>query len=178
MLAIWQEHPSSTCATRAMFGFQEKCLKTARLPIRRIGCIELSRYSIDRSAWKEREAAMLSSVQAYFRMLDIASIMGVNVEHIVLPAIGTGAQGISADFIMTPMLNECIRFLKNNRCARHIMIVTRNQEIAFRLGMMLERSYSFLNEASTVRASASSAAVNGTAFISYAEPSLCVLRAF
>ena len=142
--------------------------ETAGLPIGRIGCIELSRYSTDRSAWKEREAAILSSVQAYFRMLDIASIMGVNVEHIVLPVIGTGTQGISADFIMTPMLNECIRFLKNNRCARHIMVITKNQEIAFRLGMMLERSYSFLNEASTVRALASSAEVNGTAFISYA----------
>lgn len=140
----------------------------AGLPIRRIGCIELSGYTSDRTDWKEREAMMLSSVQAFFRMLDIASIMGVDVEHIVLPVIGTGAQGISADFIMTPMLNECIRFLKNNRCARHIMIVTRNQEIAFRLGVLLERSYSFLNEASTVRASASSAEANGTAFISYA----------
>lgn len=140
----------------------------AGLPVRRIGCIELSRYSTDRSAWKEREAAMLSSVQAYFRMLDIASIMGVDVENIVLPVIGTGAQGISADFIMTPMLNECIRFLKNNRCARHIMIVTRNQEIAFRLGMLLEKSYSFLNEASTIRASVDSAENNGMAFISYA----------
>ena len=78
----------------------------ARLPIRRIGCIEMSSVYVDKSSWNKQEERMLVSIQAYFRMLEIASIMGIRIERIVLPALGAGNQRISTDLIMTPLLNE------------------------------------------------------------------------
>ena len=140
---------------------------TAELPIKRVGCIEMSAYSEDQSDWRNREATMLASIQAYFRMLDIASIMGIKIERIVLPVLGAGSQRISSDFIMTPLLNECIRFLKNNSDVRHIMIVTYDHPTAFKFAMTLERSYSFQNEVAAVKKAAPDKTQNKLAFISY-----------
>lgn len=140
---------------------------SARLPIKRIGCIEMSTYTHDRSAWREQEASMLNSIRAYFKMLDIATIMGISVERIIMPILGTGSQKISPDFVMTPILNECIQFLKNNHSARHIMIITRNQEDAFRFGMQLENSYSFRNEVSASEKYETTEKQKQLAFISY-----------
>ena len=139
----------------------------AGIPVRRVGCIEMSSYSADRSSWRNQEATMLASIQAYFRMLDIASIMGISVSRIVLPILGAGRQKISAELIMTPMLNECIRFLKSNSSVRHIMIVTNNQQNAFRFGMMLEQSYSFRHEESVSRKRENENTASQMAFISY-----------
>lgn len=139
----------------------------AKLPIKRVGCIEMSTFSIDRSNWKKQEETMLSSIQAYFRMLEIASIMGISVERIVLPALGTGSQRISAEFVMTPLLNECIRFLKNNEAAKHIMIVTHNHQIAFKFATALENSYSFRNETEMSKKLNAEKDQSRMAFISY-----------
>lgn len=139
----------------------------ALLPIKRIGCIETGRYYAGRDGLKKKEEMMLASIQAYFRMLEIASIMGISVEQIVMPAIGTGNQRISADLIITPLLNECIRFLKNNGTSRHIMIVTRNHAIAFKFAMALENSYSFRNEAEISKKIDVEKTRNRMAFISY-----------
>lgn len=140
---------------------------SAGIPVKRVGCIEMSSYSIDRSSWRNQEAIMLASIQAYFRMLDIASIMGISVSRIVLPILGAGNQRISADLIMTPMLNECIRFLKSNSSVRHIMIVTNNQQNAFKFGMMLEQSYSFRHEESISKKKDHENTTDQMAFISY-----------
>ena len=140
---------------------------SAKLPIKRIGCIEMSSYTRDRSAWREEGTLMINSIRAYFKMLDIASIMGVSVERIIMPILGTGSQRISSDFVMTPILNECIQFLKNNHSARHIMIVTRNQEQAFRFGMQLENSYSLQNEVLVSEKYETAGKRKQLAFISY-----------
>lgn len=139
----------------------------ARLPIRRIGCIEMSSVYVDKSSWNKQEERMLVSIQAYFRMLEIASIMGIRIERIVLPALGAGNQRISTDLIMTPLLNECIRFLKNNEAPKHIMIVTRNHGIAFKFAMALEKSYSFRNEIEISKKNDADKAHKPLAFISY-----------
>ena len=141
--------------------------ETALLPVKRIGCIELSPYSRDRSAWKERETGILSSIQAYFKMLDIASVMGIKIERIVLPVLGGGSQRISTEFIAIPLLNECISFLKNNRFVRRIMIVTRDHASAFTFAMTLEQSYSFHNEAALGKGMDKPYPGAGMAFISY-----------
>ena len=141
--------------------------RASQLPIRRVGCIEMSSYSRDRNSWQMQAASMLASVQAYFRMLDIASIAGIPIERIVLPILGTGNQQISADLIMTPMLNECVSFLKNNHHVRHIMIVTYNQALAFKFGMMLEQSYAFRSESVMSAPPKAPAAKDELAFISY-----------
>lgn len=139
----------------------------ALLPIKRIGCIETSPYYAGRNGMKKKEEMMLASIQAYFRMLEIASIMGISVEQIVMPALGTGNQQISADLVITPLLNECIRFLKNNGTSKHIMIVTHNHAIAFKFAMALENSYSFRNEAEISKKIDVEKTRNRMAFISY-----------
>lgn len=100
-------------------------------------------------------------------MLEIASIMGISIGRIVLPALGTGNQGISVDFVMTPLLNECIRFLKNNEAANDIMIVTHNHQTAFKFAMALENSYSFRNEKEISKKLDTEKAHDQMAFISY-----------
>ena len=152
--------PCNVWLSREVSGF-------TRLPIKRIGCIEMSTYTRDRSVWREQGTSMLNSIRAYFKMLDIATIMGTSVERIVMPILGTGMQQISSDFVMTPILNECIQFLKNNHSARHIMIVTRNQEAAFRFGMQLENSYSFRNELSASKKDKTAGKQKQLVFISY-----------
>ena len=139
----------------------------AGLPVRRIGCIESAAFDGEPDFENRREAMFLSSIQAYFRMLDIASIMGIPAERIVLPVLGSGNQGMPVEFIAPPLLNECIRFLKNNRAAKHIMIVTRSQESAFRFGMALENSYSFREEVSAEKRQEAAGGEGELAFISY-----------
>ena len=123
-----------------------KEIENADLPVRRVGCIELSPYSRERSAWKDKEQQIISSIRAYFRMLDIASLSGIPVETISLPILGGGSQKISMDLVSTPILNECIRFLKSNEMIKHIMIITRDQRQAFHFAMLLEKSYTVKKE--------------------------------
>lgn len=112
---------------------------SAKLPIKRIGCIEMSSSPLDGGDWRKWEDTMLISIKAYFRMLEIASIMGIGIERIILPPLGSGKQRIPVDFIMPPVINECIRFLKNNNAAKEIMIVTNNHSIAFNIAKILEQ---------------------------------------
>ena len=103
------------------------------LPVRRIGCIEMSPYSKDRSLWKEKKADIVASIQAYFHLLDIASLGGVQVETIAFPILGSGSQRIDMDFVMIPMLNECSGFLKRNSKAKEIKIIALDPQNAFTL---------------------------------------------
>ena len=152
--------PCNIWLSREVSGFTE-------LPIKRIGCIEMSTCTHDRSAWRKQGALMLNSIRSYFKMLEIAAIMGISVERIIMPILGTGSQRISSDFVMTPILNECIQFLKSCHSARHIMIVTRDHETAFRFGMQLENSYSFRNEVSVRKRHETAGKQKQLAFISY-----------
>lgn len=111
------------------------------LPIRRIGCIESSKTN-----WKEREKSLIISLQLYFKMLEMASLLGIKMNTIGLPVLGGGNQNMSVDILAIPVLNECIQFLKNNKEVKEIKIITRNQNQAFKFAMTLERSYSFYSE--------------------------------
>ena len=118
----------------------------SRRPIRRIGCIEMSPYSWDRSAWHTVEQSMLNSLRAYFHMLDIASTYGVKMDTVALPLLGAGSQQIDYSFTLLPMLNECMDFLNRNASVKHICFVEFNQAYAFKIAMALENSYSFRRE--------------------------------
>lgn len=166
-ISILAQNPEIDLRKQCNIWLSKETSGDATLPIKRIGCIETSLYAADRNSRLKQDALLLSSIQAYFRMLEIASIMGIRIERIVLPAIGTGNQNISADLIITPLLNECIRFLKNNGAAKHIMIVTHNHQIAFKFAMALENSYSFRNEAAISQKNEVTKAQSQLAFISY-----------
>ncbi len=114
----------------------------SRLPIKRIGCIEMTPLSSDPDAQKNSESQILSSIQGYFHMLEIASLSGIKVETIGMPILGSGNQGVSQDLILIPVLNECIQFLKNNKQAREIHIITVDQRAAYQFAKALNQSYS------------------------------------
>lgn len=138
----------------------------AALPVSRIGCIEMSgvtpilgRYEISRND-------VLTSVQTYFRMLDIASLSGIKIETVALPIIGAGCQAFETDLIVIPLINECVQYLKQNRQVREIRLIERNPEKAHRLVSALESSYSMQRSDSQQNAVLPTES-KGRVFISY-----------
>lgn len=136
------------------------------IPIRRVGCIEMSPVSAERDAWKNREDQILSSIRAYFHMLEIASLSGIKIETIGLPILGAGMQNISLELIMIPVLNECITFLENNEQAKIIHIITTNQGQAYQFAKTIDTSYSFVKQSNNIE-SCKSMEKEAIAFISY-----------
>ena len=118
----------------------------AKLPVERIGCIELGTYDHCSKQWKAAKTDIVASIQAYFRMLDIASLAGMKMRTIGFPLIGTGAQGIAMDLIAIPLLSECIAFLRQNAAVSEIKILDRNPEKAYQFVTILENSYSMQRE--------------------------------
>ena len=139
----------------------------SRLPIRRIGCIESSSGYRDKNRAVSREEQMITSLQAYFRMLDIASIAGVEMKTVGLPILGGGNQSMDIEKMAVPVINESLGFLKTNRAVQSIRIITRNQGQAFRFGMALEQSYLLHREIRESAAAAKAEPREGLAFISY-----------
>ena len=115
----------------------------AALQIKRIGCIELTPYRPEHDAWRDREAQILSTIQAYFHMLEIASLSGIKIETLGLPLLGTHNQGVSLDLILIPVLNECVHFLENNVQIKEIHIITIDQAMAYQFAKTLDQSYAF-----------------------------------
>ena len=159
----------------------------AALPIKRIGCIELTPYRMEHDSQKTREAQILSTIQAYFHMLEIASLSGIKIETLGLPLLGTHNQGVSLDLILIPILNECMNFLENNAQIREIHIITIDQAMAYHFAKTLDQSYAFkrdeisntpqkktvsVSDDLPVRTAAS--AQNATVFISYASEDIDV----
>ena len=119
----------------------------AELPVGRIGCIEMSSPS---GNCIDNEGQMLSSIQSYFRMLDLASLSGIRIETVGLPILGGGNQQIPMEMITIPVINECIRFLKNNECVQKIRIITSNEEQALKFARVLKESYVILHEETNI----------------------------
>ncbi len=144
-----------------------KELANVELPIRRIGCIETSPYTYERNAWQYKEKEILSSIKAYFKMLDIASISGVSVENIGMPIIGGGAQKISMDMIAVPVLNECLDFLKTNEFVKNIYIITNNPNQAYKMANTVDNSYSIVRNRNLYSKENKSISGSPLIFISY-----------
>lgn len=139
--------------------------------IRRIGCIEMVRYSPDGINRVVNEQAMLSSIKAYFQMLDIASTYGIKMDTIALPLLGTGDQHISANLTMIPILNECVSFLKRNESVRRICFIERNYTKADLIISALRNSYAISQVRSEAPAVPAAPEPTGAlAFISYSSP--------
>lgn len=142
-------------------------IRNGSLPVRRVGCIEMSQYVWGHSLWRDREAQIIASIRAYFAMLHIASLAGIPCETISLPILGGGSQQISMDLITTPLINECVKLLKTNEHVKRILIITINQSQAFRFASALEKSYSVkLEDFADIRTQSVSPGKR-TAFISY-----------
>lgn len=136
--------------------------------IGRIGCVEMSPFRADRSGVFGNEERMLNAIRAYFKMLDIAALAGVRMQTVALPLLGAGSQRISGALTVTPILNECVSFLKRNASVERVLFIEKNQQNAFLLADVLNRSYAMAS------AKEERVAVSGgreaCAFISYASP--------
>lgn len=108
--------------------------------IQRIGCIELLRHSTTLVS-EELEQSMISSIRAYFHMLDIAAIYGVKMETIALPLLGSGQQHIAANLMIIPLLNECISFLKRNNGVKRICFIEKSAEKAALIASSIQQSH-------------------------------------
>ncbi len=108
-------------------------VRTSLLPVRHIGCVE--------SPLHYDPSALLHSIQAYFHMLEIASLSGTQIRSLGMPVIGGGNQMINSDLVKIPILNECFRFLKQNEQIQRISIITRNPRQAAAFAEALEQSY-------------------------------------
>ena len=142
-------------------------LKDQKLPIDRIGCIEMSSYREEENNWRKKEGEILHSIQSYFRMLDIASLAGVKIETIGFPILGGGNQNVPQELVTIPVLNEISRFLKENEYVKRIIVLTHNQEQAFQFAMSMERSYMFVEETCRRQTAVTADTPKGRAFISY-----------
>lgn len=121
----------------------------ARLPIRRIGCIEMSSYSRQAPTSAQRaanEQAILRSIKAYFALLDMATAAGIPVRTLGLPIPGGGNQGIATDLTAIPVINECFAYLRRNQDTEHIRIITHNQRQAAEFAQRIDESYAVLSE--------------------------------
>lgn len=147
-------------------------IPSSNLPIGRVGCIELTPLFRGNTTPADLEQSILSSIHAYFLMLDLASAAGIPVRSVGLPVLGGGAQQVSSELVNIPILNECLSFLRRNPVVRDIHIITRNQGQAYQFARSLDSSYSFTQ--STTRGAAgiaAAAAVAAAGETRHAEPS-------
>ena len=142
-----------------------KALRANKTSIKRIGCIELVGNHIKGFGKEDIEQAMITSVSAYFKMLDIASLYGVNMSTIALPLLGSGLQQIPYEMLLVPLINECISFLKRNEDVKKIYFIEKNPEKAILIATALHNSLRF-TEASP--APADNEKNDNLVFISYA----------
>ena len=139
-----------------------KILRSAA-DITRIGCVEFD--GMQARTWgSEASEQAIHSIQAYFSMLDIASVYGVPVATVALPLLGSGNQNIAGSLMITPLLNECISFLKRNPFAKKIYFIERNPEKAELIAQALKTSLRFMSTDSGIRMQPPK---RGLAFISY-----------
>ena len=139
----------------------------ARTGIRRIGCVEMGRVWSDYGGYILDENALLTSLKAYFRMLDVAASCGVKMDTVALPLLGAGRQKISGDLTLIPIINECVEFLKRNESVREILFLEMNMERAMRIAQALSQSYSLLHETVQKKDPAECPPKKPLAFISY-----------
>lgn len=117
-------------------------IRNADIRIHRLGCIE-----IEHSGFHEVDKQkMLRSFRDYFRMLDIAQGAGVKMDTVVLPLIGTGDQQLDASLILTPIIRECVLFLKSNPGVQRLIFIERMSRKCGYIVDTLKNSYSLLHE--------------------------------
>ena len=137
------------------------------LPIRRIGCVEMRPLRLV-TKHEGPETDVLTSVRSYFRMLDIASLSGVELRTLGMPILGSGNQGISDAFISKPIINECLSFLQSNESIREICVIEYNEKKAEDFANTLRESYSILQNNMDAEKQQDASGERPLAFISYA----------
>ncbi len=121
------------------------------LPIQRIGCVEFQKTPDFLLEEKNTETTFLNVMKVYFHLLDIAVDVGIKINTLGLPILGTGDLHIPFTLALTPILNECVQFLKRNESIREITIIEKNAKKAEVVAQKLAASYSLMRSASAKR---------------------------
>ncbi len=108
--------------------------------IGRIGCVEM-RSLVERTAL----SSSLDAIRAYFHLLDLASISGVELRTLAMPALGAGEQGVSASLTVIPIVNECVSFLRRNPACERVIFFDINEGRAAAFAGALCEMYSLLD---------------------------------
>ena len=119
-----------------------KEIQGSNLKIRRVGCIEMRAYAYDQAKWESQESDIITSIKAYFKMLEMASAAGINIEYVAMPLLGAGNQNISSDLTLIPIINESINFLKRNACVKKIYFIDFNYKNALKIVAAMQKMYS------------------------------------
>ena len=147
-------------------------INVARTRIRRVGCIEFTSSASFHPAATGDEQSLLNSIKAFFQMLDIASVYGIQMDTIALPLLGAGNQNISASILLIPILNECISFLRRNNSVHRICFIEYNPMKADLICSALKSSYA-IRQAGAVTETVKKHS-DSLAFISYSIPDKAV----
>jgi hypothetical protein len=120
---------------------------------------------------RDVKKGILMPIRAYFQMLDLAALAGVEMQTIAMPMLGAGCQGISDELTLYPLLNECIEFLKRTDQVERIIFIDRNFERAFRFAKGLSESHQVQTESAAQHDRNTGISRQDTlAFISYSTP--------
>ena len=93
-------------------------VKNTAQGIGRIGCVEMRGLFEDTALDSPLEA-----IRAYFHLIDLATISGVEIKTLALPLLGAGAERMNAALVLIPIVSECLAFLQRNPCIEKIMFV-------------------------------------------------------
>ncbi len=161
----------SKLASSPAFDLRKTCniwlsdkIEQSHTHINRVGCIELSSNRLFSTNKFATEESIINSFRAYFQMLDIASIYGVEMTTIALPLLGTGRQQISKDLLLTPLINECVSFLQRNSSVKNIYFIEIDANKAELISNHLKNSLRFTVKTTSVT---ETSAQRKLAFISY-----------
>lgn len=135
------------------------------LPIRRIGCAELTKLSALYGSWDEKDP-LFDAIRSYFRLLELAGFSGIPVEAVGMPLLGAGSQGIPAELVLVPLLNECLRLLKQCEQVRRIVLFARSPKSAYQIAKKVDESAAILRQ--KPQSAAQIPFSGASAFISYA----------
>ena len=158
-------HPEIDLRKKAHVWLSEE-IRNGDLPIRRIGCMELTDYSENRRGLSRGEQ-IIAVIQSYFRMLEIAAMNGVQMEKVGMPIVGSGHQRISLELSLIPILNECINFLKNTEQVKEIHIITNRQPNAYQFARALDDNYVLNDKPKAALKTAVNTTEEKRVFISY-----------
>lgn len=106
--------------------------------IGRLGCIEFSGKNTT-------EDELLLRIKAYCHLLDLAADLGVEMDTVGMPIVGTGNQKIPMNKIIIPLINEVVSLLMRNSSVNRLIFIERNYEKAHELTDTLEKSYQMIS---------------------------------
>lgn len=134
-------------ATEPYIDLRDRCdvwlsrsIEGSSCDIGRIGCVELRSF-VEKTALCDP----LDTIRAYFHMLDLAAISGVELRVLAMPLLGAGEQGVSASLTLIPIVNECVAFLRRNPCIERVIFFDLNSDRAAGFVKVLSEMYSMLD---------------------------------